>query len=57
MFASAEIDTMNEHPKEKEKRMQNDEGDILVINLRTVENRKEVRIRANLSEEEKKEFT
>ena len=41
---------MNEHLEEEEKRIQSDEGDTLVINLGTPENRKEVRIGANLSE-------
>ena len=57
VLASAEINIMTEHPEEEEKRIQSDEGDTIVINLRTAENRKEVRIGANLSEEEKEEFT
>ena len=57
MIGSTEIETMNEHPEKEEKRILNDEGDTLVINLGTDENKKEVRIGANLSEAEKEEFT
>ena len=57
MIASAEIETMNEHPEKEEKHIQNDEGDTLVINLGTNENRKEIRIGANLLDSEKEEFT
>ena len=48
---------MNGHPEKKEKRIQNDEGDTLIINLGTDENKKEIRIGPNLSEAEKEEFT
>ena len=57
MFASTEINIMNEFLEEEEKRLQSDEGDTLVINLGIVEDQIEVRIGANISEEEKEEFT
>ena len=56
MIASTEIESMNDLPQKHEQRNQIEEGEYVLINLGTDEDKKEIKIGAELSNDEKQEL-
>ena len=56
MIASTEIESMNDLPEKHEQRIQIEEGEIVLVNLGTDEDKKEIKIGAELNSDEKQKL-